>query len=261
MASPSLAELQEAMTARILGDEGPSPLDDWIRVPGGADLEARLSVYQEGYPARIASSLSEAFPAIANILGDGSLAKLTERFIRRGLPSERNLNRIGRSLPHFLVDDPLSGDLPFLPDLAALEWAIFECFHSEPGRDFDLATTTAFSLDDWARTQITFRPGSTVVLSAWPIRELWMTRELDRSEINLDLAGRPEQVLVHRVGFAVETQSIDALEALALERLLDGARLGEVMQKLSEEGAEPERVSSLFTRWVTLGLIGDCRPT
>ena len=70
------------------------------------------------------------------------------------------------------------------------------------------------------------------MLSAWPIRELWMTRELDRSEIDLDLADRPEQVLVHRVGFAVETQSIDALEALALERLLDGARLGEVMQAL-----------------------------
>ena len=258
MASPSLAEVQRALSARICGNDAPSPLDEWIRVPRGADPSVRLAIHLEGYPARIASSLAEAFPAFANILGDGSLAKLTDRFIECDLSPERNLNRIGRTLPGFLESDPLTREVPFLPDLAALEWAIFECFHSESGRDLDPAAIGDYSLDDWARIRITFRPGTAVVNSAWPIRVLWLTRDLDRSEIDVDLGDRPEQVLVYRVGLSVETRSIDPLEAHALERLLDGAHLSEVMTELSERGAEPERVSDFFAKWLTLGLVSAC---
>ncbi|MCH7600861.1 MAG: putative DNA-binding domain-containing protein [Myxococcales bacterium] len=258
MTSPSLAELQSAITARILENDDPSLLDEWVLVPRGADPSLRFAIHREGYPARISSSLAEAFPAVANILGDGSLAKLTDRFIDSGLPAEQNLNRIGRELPVFLASDPLTRNVPFLPDLAALEWAIFECFHSETGRDFDPATVGTLSLADWARTRIAFRPGTAVVTSAWPIRKLWMTRDLDRSEIDVDLSDRPEQALVYRVGFTVETQPLDLLEAHTLERLLDGVHLGEVMTDLSEWGVEPDRVTSFFASWLSLGLVSAC---
>lgn len=258
MRSPSLFELQRAMTSQILGDDSPFPLEDWICVPDGVDPGTRLAVHRDGYPARIASSLAEAFPAVANILGDGSLANLADRFIRDGGPLERNLNRIGRSLPSFLANDRLTGELPFLSDLAALEWAVFECFHSAPGDDFDSSTIEAFSSDDWANARVVFCPGTAVVGSPWPIRELWNTRNLDRTEIDVDLSGRPERVLVYQVGFAVETRSIDAIEAHALGRLLSDARLGAVMAELAERGAEPDRVSALFACWSELGLLSSC---
>lgn len=258
MCSPSLVELQLAMTSQILGDDSPFPFDEWIRVPDGADPRTRIAVHRDGYPARIASSLAEAFPAVANILGDGSLAKLTNRFIRDDGCSEWNLNRIGRSLPEFLESDPLTHELPFLPDLAALEWAVFECFHSAPGHEFDPSTIGALSSDDWTHARIVFRPGTAVVGSEWPIHELWNTRDLDRSEIDVDLSGRPERVLVYQVDFAIETHTVDPIEAHALESLLAGARLGEVMEGLAERGAEPDRVGALFARWTELGFLSAC---
>ncbi len=260
MSSPSLAELQGAMAARILGNEDFSPLDGWIRVPPGVDPRTRFAIHQDAYPARIASSLAEAFPAVANILGDGSLARLTARFIECGLPAERNLNHVGRGLPAFLASDPLTPEVPFLPDLAALEWAIYECFHCEVGSDFDPATISAFTHDDWVRTRVVFRPGTAVVSSAWPIHELWRTRDLDRCEIAVELRDHPEQVLVHRVGLAVETQSIDLLEAEALERLISGMRLDDVMTSLSKWDAKPDRVGDFFASWSSLGIISACCP-
>ncbi len=259
MCSPSLVELQLAMTSQILGDDSPFPFDEWIRVPDGADPRTRFAIHRDGYPARIASSLAEAFPAVVNIIGDGSLASLTDRFIRDGGCSERNLNRIGRSLPAFLEGDPLMRELPFLPDLAALEWAVFECFHSAPGDEFDPSRIGAFSSDDWAHARIVFRPGTAVVGSEWPIHELWNTRDLDRSEIDVDLSGRPERVLVYHVGFAIETHTVDLIEAHALESLLAGARLGELMEGFAERGAEPDRVAALFARWTELGFLSACR--
>jgi hypothetical protein len=44
------------VAAHILTGEGPS-VDDWIRVPAGVDVAARLAVHTHGYPARVTESL------------------------------------------------------------------------------------------------------------------------------------------------------------------------------------------------------------
>ena len=126
---PSLAELQRALAARIVAGEGPD-LDDWICVPSEADLATRVAVYVQGYPARIREALHETFPAVAHIVGDESFAALADRFAR-GVPADlRNLNLVGAALPAYLESDRASDDLPFLPALAELEWAVDRCFHS-----------------------------------------------------------------------------------------------------------------------------------
>jgi len=83
MTSPTLAELQRSLTARVLDrqvtDRPDVAIENFVSVPAGVDVSTRLGVYTGGYPARIAEALIEAFPAVAKILGDGSLASLVER--------------------------------------------------------------------------------------------------------------------------------------------------------------------------------------
>jgi len=127
---PSLAELQRALAARILAGEG-SDLDDWICVPSEADSAARVAVYVEGYPARIREALRETFPAVAQILGDGSFAAFADRYAKDVPADVQNLNLVGAALPAYLESDRVSRDLPFLPALAELEWAVDRCFHAD----------------------------------------------------------------------------------------------------------------------------------
>jgi hypothetical protein len=260
MNAPSLAELQSAMMQRILGEEDSIGLDTWIAVPSGVDAVVRLDVHRDAYPARIAASIEEAYPALANIVGAGSLANLTRRFIEAGGGRESNLNLAGQTLPTFLLKDRLIEDLPFLADLAALEWAVFECFHSAIGSRFDVTSTVDFTPEEWADARVVFRPGTTVVTSTWPIRELWESRELSRSKIDVDLNNRSDRVLVYRDEYSVEVRSVDRVEALALAHLLEGKSLGHLMVELSEFDAAPGRVNTLFRSWTTIGLVSGCRP-
>ena len=178
--SPSLAELQRAVAAHILSGDGPT-VDDWIRVPAGVDVATRLAVHTHGYPARVTESLREAFPATANILGDGSFAALAARYLAH-IPAElRNLNDVGAALPAFLRSDGLRDDLPFLPDLAALEWAVTLCFHAKLASAFDASVCSGWGMEDWARARIEFQPGLALVRSPWPLRELRETRHSERS--------------------------------------------------------------------------------
>jgi hypothetical protein len=257
--SPSLSELQRGVTARILGRDEPG-VHRWIDVPAGVDTALRLAVYTGGYRARVMESLREAYPAAVNILGDGSFAALVERYAEQ-IPAElRNLNSVGAALPAFLSSDRLGRDLPFLPDLARLEWAVLECFHSEVADPFDASRCADWSDDDWAGARIGLQPGMALLRSAWPLRELRESRHLDRSAIDIDLANRPDRVLVYRAGFEVVAESVDEHEAAAIERLRAGQPLGEVTAALDAAGAEADAVSGFFGRWASLGLAVSCRP-
>jgi len=252
--SPSLAELQRAVAAHILTGEGPS-VDDWIRAPAGVDVAARLAVHTHGYPARVTESLREAFPATANILGEGSFAALAARYLAH-IPAElRNLNDIGAALPAFLRSDGLRDDLPFLPDLAELEWAVTVCFHAKLATAFDASVCSGWRMEDWERTRIEFQPGLALVRSPWPLRELRETRHSERSQIDVDLVDRPDRVLVRRRGFEVVVESIGEVEAEAIERLRAGGPLGDTITRLAGAGVGAQTVFELFGRWISIGLI------
>jgi len=254
---PSLAELQRALAARILARDG-SDLEDWICVPCEADSAARVAVYVQGYPARIREALRETFPAVAQILGDGSFAAFADRYAK-DLPADlQNLNLVGADLPAYLESDRVTGDLPFLPALAELEWAVDRCFHAEFWPPFEPSVCSGWSLDEWARARVGFQPGLALVCAPWPLRELRETSRCERSEIDVELVDRHDQVLVYRRGFDVVVESIEAAEAEAVASLQSGELLGEVAVKLADSGAEPEAVAGYFGRWASLGLVVSC---
>jgi len=254
---PLLAELQRALAAQIVDGEGPD-LEDRISAPPGVDLAARVAVHVQGYPARIREALRETFPAVAQILGDGSFAALSDRYAKR-VPAElRNLNLVGAGLSRYLDSDRVSDDLPFLPALAELEWAVDRCFHADLLAAFEPSVCSGWSLEDWGRAKIGFQPGLALVCAPWPLRELRETHRCERSEIDVDLVDRHDRVLVYRRGFEVAVESIGAAEAEAVESLQNRELLGEVTAKLAGPGAEPGSVIGFFGRWVSLGLVVSC---
>jgi hypothetical protein len=251
---PSLRELQRALSAHIVAGDGP-PLDAWIRVPAGADSAARIAVYTEGYPARVTEALRETYPALANILGDGSLAGLSDRYrgVLRDEPT--NLNDVGADLPRFLRQDRLSEQLAFLPELAELEWAVTRSFHAAACDRFDPIDCKSWSIEDWQRAQIRFQPGLALLRSRWPLRALYATRNQDRDEIDVDLEQGGECVLVFRRGFEVAVEATPPREADAIEAFRAGATLAEVSEGLARDDALNDDVVELFQGWVSAGLI------
>jgi hypothetical protein len=251
---PTLRELQRALTAHIVAGDGP-PLEAWIRVPEGAAPAARIAVYTEGYPARVTEALRESYPALANILGEGSLAGLSERYrgVLRDEPT--NLNDVGAGLPCFLRTDRLTEQLAFLPELAELEWAVTRSFHAAAGDPFDPIDCKDWSIEDWQRAQIRFQPGLALLRSRWPLSALHATRNQDRDEIDVDLEQGGECVLVFRRGFEVAVEAVEPREADAVEAFRAGASLAEVSERLARDGALNDDVVELFQGWVSADLI------
>lgn len=259
MADLSLRELQQRMKARIHAapeapPHAPVPLNPQRGTPG----EARLSVYAEGYLVRIREALAEVFEAVRHILGEDDFAALAADYAARHPSHDYNLSFSGRHLPAFLTGWRLTGRLPFLPDLAALEWRVCEAFHAFDAAPTDVSALSRVAASDWDRLRLAIQPSAGIVDSAWPILDLWSARQQPRSEIDVAVAGRPQCVLVSCHQDRVRCELIDQPRRRLLEALQAGRTLGEAcaaMAELLPADAPPPSLAPWFAAWGRAGLI------
>jgi hypothetical protein len=146
-----------------------------------------------------------------------------------------------------------------LPDLAALEWRVVVAFHARERAPFDARPLAHWGLERWERARVVFQPSVALARSLWPILDLWELRETPIAEIDLEVDGRPQDVLVSRSGAAVLCELVEPAEAVVMAALLSGFRLGEALERLAAASEEVADVSSWFAAWGGRGLIADCR--
>lgn len=259
---PTLREAQQWMASLIAHPErvDNEPPDGLIAQPPRGDRHERLGVYINGYPARVQEAMEECFPAVTHVIGHRATHELVvARYVPALTRHSYNLNDVGAELPGFLHSDTLSGQFPFLPDLARLEWAVRCAFHAHDLAPLvDLGPLATWTEEEWQRAVLQFQPSVALLCSPWPIRDLWQARETPIEEIDIDLRDRPDRVLVRRAGFGVQCESVSADEARALGALLAGRTLVQVSELHATSGGDAAFVSAWFARWMQQGLIIGC---
>jgi hypothetical protein len=233
-AGGTLRELQRSFLAGVRGEEVDAAL---FAAPPASSAEARFGVYREGYEIRLADVMKNDYPAVERILGPGPWRSLIHRYLAVHPPSSHDVSRAGDHLARHLENDPLTADLPFLPDLARFEAALSAAVVAA-----DLAPPTREDLealgDDLFEHPLAFVPGAAYLVSAWPLGDLWQLRNKADDEIALRVEGRPSSLVVHRRGLKVLWREVDSDEATFLAAV-DGRRsLTELCD--SREFGEPE---------------------
>lgn len=258
MPEPTLLQVQRWMKAKILPAEraGASLGDIPLNPQGGAPGAERLAVYSGGYLARIQEALEEAYPAVRQVTGRLSFGGIARSYAARQGSSDYNLSRSGKHLPEFLKEYLLTKELPFLPDLAKLEWKVAEAFHAFDGPPASFSQLAAIPADRWEKVRLRFQPSAGLVASPWPLLDIWEARDKPVKEVKIELEGRPQTVLVYRKQLQVRCELINERQADALVQLMSGKTLGEFSDWLSKEDPPSEPLlGGWFARWGSSGLL------
>jgi hypothetical protein len=249
--APSLQLVQQGFLDAVRGDAfraWAGAAGPFVSPPAG-EVERRFAIYATGYVARLAEALENDYPAVRRILGAGPFGSLAARYVSRHPPRSYDIGRAGDRLADHLEDDPLSSDLPFLPDLARYEWALAEAFvapDSEPLAWSDLA---ALGPEAVADATFRLRPGTTLVRSSWPLLALWGAQDLADEDVSIPLVPSPSTVLVHRAGLDVRRRLVGEADARFLEEVAGGLRLSDLLDGVSGE-AEAGDLVERFRLWV-----------
>ena len=241
-----------AAAALLRSDRGPAP-------------ERRLQVYRNNLVVSLTAALEAVYPVVARLVGAGFFRQLARAFIVEHPSRSGNLHAFGRELPAWLRTSASLQSLPYLGDVAALEWAFHEVYHEADAEPLDPARLAEVPTALQPALQLHLQPATRFVASPFPILAIWQANQdgaapappisLDDGAVRLLVARRDLDIELRLLGDA-EARWLRALDAgrplaFALQSALDvdpafdfGAALGRHLQLgtfsgLSAVGAAP----------------------
>jgi len=193
----------------------------------GVTPAKRFAIYRNNVFASLAGVLAAHYPVIQRLLGDDCFRGCCLRFVSECPPTSPILGEYGGGLADFLCRLPDLAALPYLPDIARLEWACHEALH---GADATVLTPEALSgigPDRVADLMLRAHPTAQILRSAYPIHSIWRTNMFDAETRVIAADAMGEAVLISRVNNEVSVEFMSPPAAAFASALLDGSPLAD----------------------------------
>jgi hypothetical protein len=224
----SLHDTQARMTAALLHGDDVAGVAALLRDGRGIAGERRLHVYRNNVFASLGAALEAVYPVTARLVGDAFFRQLARAYIARHPSSSANLHAFGSRLPTFLRTQPSLAALPYLADVAALEWAVHEVYHEADEERLDVESLAHVAADAQARVRLHLQLATRFVASPHPVLAIWRANRADVDDdavapVALDDGG--VRLLVARSDLEVEFRVLAAGEDRFLRALAQGLPL------------------------------------
>jgi Putative DNA-binding domain len=205
----------------------------------------RIGIYRNNVNASLSTALASRFPVIQRLVGADFFLALALVFIERHPPRSPVLSTYGARFPDFLDRFEPVACLPYLSDVARLEWARAVAYHAADDRPVDITSLSSISSERLHDVRLNFHASARVVASDYPIVSIWRTNTHDDAvhEIRPDIPG--EAALVSRPALDVLVTPLPRGAARFLTRLAHGDTLGAAAQVATEDDPELELSDAL----------------
>lgn len=202
-----LNEVQAVMRHALLaGDMGALvPL-----IETSALAETQLAIYRNNVFASLTDVLRETFPAICRLVDDRFFAYAAHEFIRRQPPQRPCLAEYGEDFADFLAAFPPSRELPYIADVARLEWLLSAAASAGDAAPLAPAALATIAPEETPRLALRLEPSLGFLASPWPIDRIWKAnRPGGDDDVVIDLAAGGVHLEIRRHERAVVFRSLD----------------------------------------------------
>ena len=242
----ALPELQAAVGRALGGCAacGPdAPLWALFSEPQ-ALAERRLAAYRRNVIGNWRATLASTYPVLAQLVGAKRFRELADCYIASCPSCNGDLNAYGGEMAALLETYAWCGELPYLTDIARLEWALLVAYGAADAAAFDLAALAAVPAEAQAALRLEVWAGGALIESAWPLVDIWLAHQLgdvgrDAALAVIDIVPSPAKIcraLVVRVDGRVSVRALSVGEAVFLRALQSGQSLAQgIAVALSED--------------------------
>lgn len=219
-----LTELQGRMRRTLLDGGSDRELLALLDDPQ-EQRERRLAVYRNNVRHALSSVLEAAFPVVRQLIGAECFTATALAFIAERPPRRPALYEFGEDLPAFLADFPPLAELPWLADVARLEWARNEALFAADREPLTSVRLAAVPVDDLPGLRLMLHPSARWLESPWPIHAIWAAHQPDGGPLEAVDLTQGETVLAWRRIGTVRQRPLAAGEFALLAALAAGQAL------------------------------------
>ena len=234
---PSLSELQQRFAATVL---------DLAREP-----DERIAVYRHTIFANYRNALGATYRVVRELTGVPFFDAAVDAFVLAHPSTGGDLNVYGDAFASFLATYPPAAQLPYLPDVARLEWAMDEANRAaDPqGNAQDmLAALAAIPANEIALQRFRVDPSCRLLRSAFPVLRIWQAHQ-DGSlrEGRVEFGAGEDFLLIRREDGAVVVERTEPGNFAWLAALAAGADLAHALDAAFDADAAFDLGTALRT--------------
>ncbi|MDP9043694.1 MAG: DNA-binding domain-containing protein [Pseudomonadota bacterium] len=227
----------------------------WIRGDPAVASE-RLSIYRANVAAAASRALAAAYPVLQQVVGSEFFAGLAQVYRRRHPSQSGDLNEFGAALAECLAGFEAVAHLPYLPDLARLEWAVHLAGGAADGTVWDIGTLASVAAERQNDIRFRFAPGTALVVSQFPLVRIWQIHQ-PAHDGDFDVDWRLEEAAwVTRPDLQVAVEALPRGAAACLGTLLAGSSLGEAVATALAADADFDLASLLQRLLASKAIMG-----
>ena len=215
----NLAALQAQMKLAIL--TGHKLQEDRVRglfddiVAGDLSARQRMQIHSNNYKESLTDAVSGQFPVVKAFVGEQFLRACAREYALANPPQEAALSTFGKGFPVFLAQFEHAATVPYMADLAYLEWLVADIQNRKP----EQLMAEKDILEAFNNNRVRLARHVEIISSDYPIVNLWMvgTGQIPPEAVTLDADG--QSVLVAQINSGVEILPLDADKLRVLSKI------------------------------------------
>jgi hypothetical protein len=223
---PGLLELQRAFSAQLLSASA--------RLDG--ESASGFEIYRETATSTLVNALRLSFPAVERLVGAEFFDGAARAFIPNHAPASAYLNDYGGEFADFLFKFSPAAAVPYLADVARLEFTVNRALHAPDRAALSLARLRALDESSLARVCFSVHPSVSLLQLGFPADAIWraVLDQNDAAMAAIDLGCGPVRLLVGRDAGGVQVRRLDAAAFEFAARLFSGGPLHAAIEPASE---------------------------
>jgi hypothetical protein len=219
---PTLAELQRRFSGLL---------------DSNAECADAIAIYRNAIRGNYRNALAATYPVVRQLTGAAFFDALVDAFTGRHPASSGDLNVYGSVLGDFIAQYPHARALPYLADVARLEWAIDEAHRAAdyPGAPADLLRALAAATPEAVALRFELHPSCRLLHAPFPILRIWQAHQAASAThaglADIDFDGVDDHLLVRREHESVVIERMTRADYRWLSALAEGEALAAALER------------------------------
>jgi hypothetical protein len=209
---------------------------------GDAEGGERIAIYRNSVRANYRKALGATYRVVSQLVGVPFFNAAVDAYVHATASTGGDLNVYGASFGEFLAGYAHARDLPYLPDVARLEWAIDEAARAGDARgtpEAILGALAAIPAERFTALGFALDPSCRLLSSSYPVLRIWQVHQPGfAGDMAVAFDAPADHLLVRRECDVVVVERVTAGDFAMLRSLAGGGDLAAALTAAA--AADPE---------------------
>lgn len=216
--------------------------------------QKHLAIYQNSMRANLQNALKEIYPVCVKLVGEEFFIAMINQYISQTPSLQPDLGSYGKTLADFIVTFTPAGSVPYLADIARLEWAWHSIFHAADSSKLDFNKLAACSEHEGENIIFTLPSACFLLTSPYPIHQIWQMNQADYPSEEPFILPENQRFffLVWRDGFDIRMDQPTETEWKILKWIQQNFTLGQICSQLYTDHPQTD-ITKILPRFAACG--------